>query len=97
MIYYKNSDFDNAILNFKKSAELQQDNANSHYDLAVAYVDRFREKESKGSLVSEDLNDLRGAISHYTKAAELNHGLEHASSNAKIVQEVLNDYEKKGH
>ena len=93
LLYYKNNDLDNAINYLSKTIELEPSNPNANFDIAVAYVDRFRAKESAG-VISSDLGDLRKGLQYYNKVLELDSEFAHASSNAKIVQEVLNTYEE---
>jgi tetratricopeptide (TPR) repeat protein len=94
LIYYEIKDFDNAILHLSKVTKLEPNNANANFDLAVAYVDRFRGKESSGSVALSDLVDLREAVKHYSKAEELKPGFPYALSNAEIVEDVIIGYEQ---
>ncbi len=94
VIYYHNGDLDSAINHFQITAQLEQ-NPNAYFDLAVAYADRFRAKESSGKILFGDLQDLREALRFYVKADELKPGFPYALSNAKIVEDVISDYEQK--
>lgn len=94
LIYYETKDFDDAIFHLSKAAELEPNNANVHFDLAVAYAGRFKEKESSGSVILSGLEDLKEAVKHYYSAEELKPGFPHALSNAKIVEDVIKQYEK---
>ena len=93
LIYYEQKDFDNAISHLSTVTQLEPDNANAHFDLAVAYADRFKKKESSGDIILGDLEDLREALKHYIKADELKPGFSHSSSNAKIIERVISEYE----
>lgn len=94
LINFENGDFDKSILNFEKVLETDMNNANAHFDLAVAYVERFRSKETKGNIFMGDLDDLKEAIVHYKKADELKPGFSNALGNAQIVEEVIQEYKK---
>jgi tetratricopeptide (TPR) repeat protein len=93
LLYYRIGDFDNAIKHLLKLTQLQPNNANAHFDLAVSYVDRFREKELKGSINSDDLTDLEKALYHYLKTEELKPGFPNALNNADIIKKVIEIYD----
>ena len=94
LIYYEIKDFDNAIFHLSNVIQLEPNNANAHFDLAVAYVDRFRKKESSGSIILGDLEDLKEAVKHYYSVEELKPGFPHALGNAEIIEKKQNG--KKG-
>ena len=95
LIGYEIKEYGNAISNLRKVIELEPGNANAHFDLAVVYVDRFREKESTGNIVLEDLEDLNEALLHYLKVIEIDSSFANALGNAEIVKNVINYYEAK--
>lgn len=92
LIYYGLGRFDKAIYHLSRAAELEPANANAHFDLAVAHVEKFREKEMNGNIANGDLESLRQALIHYSRAEELSPGFPHALGNAKIVGEILGGY-----
>ena len=76
-----------------KFIELEPENTNGHFDLAVIYADRFREKESSGIVSSTDLEDLKKSLNLYLKVIHLDSEFPHASNNAKIIKNIINKYE----
>lgn len=95
LVQYKNKDHENAISNLLKVIQLEPENANAHFDLAVVYVDKFREKELTGNISLNDLGDLKEALIHYLKVADIDPNFPHALSNAEIAGHIINDYKAK--
>lgn len=92
LVYFGQRDFEKAIYHLSRAAELDPENANAHFDLAVAHAEKFRQKEMEGTLVQTDFGNLKKASAHYLIAEELNPGFPHASGNAKIVDDILEQY-----
>ena len=92
LLYFKVQDYDKAILNLKTSAELDSSNPDYHFDLAVAYAERFRQKENGGSISAEDLDGLKTAFFYYANVLSIDKNFPNAGSNAKIVKEVIFGY-----
>ena len=92
LIYYNKKDFDNSVINLVKAAQLEPNNPNIHFDLAIAYVDRFKQKESKGTVTRADLEDLRNAVVRYKKTQEIKPEFQNAKNNADVVKRVLDYY-----
>ena len=95
LIYHEIKDYKNAISSFLKVIELEPENANAHFDLAVAYVNKFREKESSGDITPEDLEDLESGFRQYLEVIKLDPDFPYAQANAEIVGKVIDRYENK--
>jgi len=92
LLYFKQGEYDNAISHLEKASVLDADDVQIQFDLAVSYVERFREKESKGTIENADLADLEKGLAHYENALALDPHYPHAKENAAIVESVLSYY-----
>ena len=92
LVYFRESDYKGAIENFEKAVSLQKGNTNYNFDLAVAYVELFREKEKQNAIEINSLGLLRKAISRYESVILINPDFPNAASNLEIVKRVLEEY-----
>jgi len=92
LLYFAEKDNDKSIYNFKHSLALNPANPNNNFDLAVSFIEKFREKEASGFLTTADLTDLENGIIYYQKTLVMDPNFPNAQSNLDIVKKVLKEY-----
>jgi tetratricopeptide (TPR) repeat protein len=92
LAYYKIKEYEGALQELEHVIRLEPHNANAHFDLGVIHIEKFRMKESTGTVAVGDLDDLRKGLAAYQQAIALEPQFPHAAQNAAIVEEVLKEY-----
>lgn len=92
LVYYYEKEYESALFQLLHVLALEPENTNALFDAGVIHVERFRKKENAGQVQESDLRDLEKAIQYYDHVISVNPEFPHASSNKKIVENVLNEY-----
>jgi len=86
LLYFETSHYDAAITHFEQSLKFDKNNPNKNFDLAQAYVAKYRQNEKIG-----DYKDLKQAINYLKKTIKLNPDFPNAKNNLEIVKSILEE------